>query len=70
MWGRVCSWGRLHEKQHAWVRLLVAVVKKYPAYTDHQINMYVRDCLRDAYDELAVSQALRKARGLLAAQAP
>ena len=51
-------------------RLLVAGVKKYPADTDHQINMYVRDCLRDAYDELAVSQALRKARGLLPAQAP
>jgi septum formation topological specificity factor MinE len=51
-------------------RLLVAVVKKYPAYTDHQINMYVKEKLLDAYDELAVSLALRRARGLLAAQAP
>jgi hypothetical protein len=51
-------------------RLLVAVVKKYPAYTDHQINMYVQEKLLDAYDELAVSLALRRARGLLAAQAP
>ena len=51
-------------------RLLAALVKKYPAYTDYQINMYLRDCLRDAYDELAVSQALRKARGLLPARAP
>jgi hypothetical protein len=51
-------------------RLVLAVVKKYPAYTDHQINMYVQEKLLDAYDELAVSLALRKARGLLAAQAP
>jgi hypothetical protein len=50
-------------------RLLVAVVKKYPAYTDHQINMYVKEKLLDAYDEHAVSMARRRARGVIAAQA-
>jgi hypothetical protein len=57
------SWRATCIEEH----LLAALVKKYPAYTDYQINTYVRDCLGDAYDELAVSQSLRKARGLLAA---